>query len=222
MKGAAAIVTVALALVGVFLAAGLTFSLFVLWRAEPGSAIEPFARIAAGVSAALTLACYFAFPLLLSVFIDKGGPALVGGRPLATFKARALARVFDVLCVLLPLTQVVTCRLNGGGGLLFGEAGNTAFAAAALVLNNGLLEWVGGTSVGKFLFKVQVVSMDGGPLTPKQALVRNLARFVDNLILFPAGVLALLDSPLRQRLGDKWAKTIVVKAGTSRTPRPAP
>jgi uncharacterized RDD family membrane protein YckC len=214
MKGTAALLTVVLAFVGVGFAAVCSFFAFMLWRAEPGSPIEPVARVVTAATSMLALGSFVTFPLLLSAFIDKGPPAVAVGRPLATFRARALARVFDDLVVLFPLTLVLWGRLDqADGGFLIGTRGCTVWAVVATVLNNGLLEWIGGTSVGKFLFRVQVIDVGGGRITGTQALVRNLARVVDNLLLFPAGVLALIDSPLRQRLGDRWAKTIVVRAG---------
>lgn len=74
--------------------------------------------------------------------------------------------------------------------------------------------WEGssGTTLGKRLARLRVVSVDGGPVGYRQAFKRNLARLVDALAFYFVGlVVAAQPGPKRsQRIGDRWAGTIVV------------
>ena len=214
MKGTAAIMTIALAFVGVLFVAVLTFAVFLLFTAEAGSPVEPIARWATVAAAFLSLGSFVFFPLLLARFIDRVGAPPAGDCIPAPFKARAAARMVDDLLPLLPLAVVLRDRLAGVDVAAppGGWPAVIAWIVATVLLSNGLLEVVAGASVGKFLAGIRVVSADGKRVSPRQVVIRNAARFVDNLLLFPAGILAMLDSPLRQRLGDRWAGTVVVKA----------
>lgn len=74
-----------------------------------------------------------------------------------------------------------------------------------------LTEWVLGATVGKLICDLRVVSITGRRCSFRQSVKRNLLRTVDFFPLYLTGFVAAKLSPLRQRLGDQWAKTIVVK-----------
>ena len=75
------------------------------------------------------------------------------------------------------------------------------------VLQEGLL----GATIGKQLVGLRVVGREGRRITFGQAFVRNLLRPIDALPgFYLVGGLMTLNSPLRQRLGDRVAGTIVV------------
>jgi uncharacterized RDD family membrane protein YckC len=75
-----------------------------------------------------------------------------------------------------------------------------------------------GRSPGKAMMKLQVVREGGLPITPREALVRNLLRAADLLPMsYFVGFVAMVLSPRGQRLGDLAAGTVVV-----RHDRPAP
>lgn len=80
-------------------------------------------------------------------------------------------------------------------------------------------EWRWGQTIGKNATGLEVRSVDGADrLTYGQASIRNLLRLVD---FFVIGELMIASSKRKQRLGDKAAKTVVVR----RAPRgvaPAP
>ena len=69
-----------------------------------------------------------------------------------------------------------------------------------------------GKTFGKWIFGLQIISVDGGRPTRVALLVRNLLRLVD-LILMWLPLAMVLFSPLRQRVGDLAAGTLVVCAG---------
>lgn len=70
----------------------------------------------------------------------------------------------------------------------------------------------GGRTVGKRLMKLRVISQDATPVTPAQAIYRNLVRFADILPgFYGVGVLSVLVTPNGQRLGDMAAGTLVIQ-----------
>lgn len=75
-----------------------------------------------------------------------------------------------------------------------------------------LLEGAFGQTVGKRLAGVVVVSRDGSPITFRQAAVRNLLRVVDGFFNYAVGLVVMLVTDDRQRVGDLVADTLVVRA----------
>ena len=80
-------------------------------------------------------------------------------------------------------------------------------------------ELLSGTTLGKRIFDCRVLSVDGMAPTPRQIIVRNLARIV-TFALGPPGLmmtlmLMLMFTRNRQRLGDLLANTIVVQPNLS-------
>ncbi len=79
-----------------------------------------------------------------------------------------------------------------------------------------------GRSVGKWVFGLRVVGVDGSPEVPRQSVVRGLVALVD--IYASLGFLALLSamfSPSSQRSGDLAAGTVVIRVrggGAAHTP----
>ena len=70
------------------------------------------------------------------------------------------------------------------------------------------------------IFGLRVANLDGSRVTPRAAVVRNVLRIVDlTLALFP--LVMVFFSPLRQRLGDVAAGTLVVRSGVTIPPPPA-
>ena len=75
-----------------------------------------------------------------------------------------------------------------------------------------VLEGWSGQTVGKRLFGVIVVSRDGSPITFRQSLARNLLRVIDGILNYALGLVVMLVSQDRQRIGDHAAGTLVVRA----------
>ena len=68
-----------------------------------------------------------------------------------------------------------------------------------------------GRTVGKMLLKIRVVRLDGAPVDWSNYLVRWMLRIVDIWLFFGSvGVLSILFTERRQRLGDAAAGTVVV------------
>jgi uncharacterized protein len=71
-----------------------------------------------------------------------------------------------------------------------------------------LTEWKWGKTLGKAVVSIHVTSEDGGRVPFGPATVRNLMRLVD---LFLIGPILIERSARRQRLGDRFAHTVVVR-----------
>ncbi len=75
-----------------------------------------------------------------------------------------------------------------------------------------LLEWIAGFTVGKYLLKMRVVTPEGKKITLKESLIRNFGRMIDGLPCFNIiGMVSILRSEKKQRVGDKLAKTFVIR-----------
>lgn len=76
-----------------------------------------------------------------------------------------------------------------------------------------LTEAVWGATPGKRFLGMEIRMSDGRPATGAACLVRNLARIVDAapyVLPYGVGMLLIRSSFRRQRLGDRWAGTVVV------------
>jgi uncharacterized RDD family membrane protein YckC len=96
-----------------------------------------------------------------------------------------------------------------------------AFAGAIFISASFLLTWGWhvwwearnqGRTPGKRALSLRVVDARGLPLSLHQALVRNIVRVVDFMPLFyGVAAIASITDPLRRRLGDLVADTLVIR-----------
>lgn len=95
------------------------------------------------------------------------------------------------------------------------------FGASLLVLAGYsayylVFEALTGTSPGKRIFRMRVVTLSGERIDASAAFLRNVLRPVDSLFFYLIGILSALFSPQRQRLGDRLAHTMVVRRARTR------
>ena len=74
-----------------------------------------------------------------------------------------------------------------------------------------VLEALQGATVGKMILGLRVVKTNGAPITWTDSLIRNELRIIDGLFSYLVGAILIWTSPLKQRLGDRLANTMVVK-----------
>jgi uncharacterized RDD family membrane protein YckC len=74
-----------------------------------------------------------------------------------------------------------------------------------------VLEATQGATVGKMALGLRVVKTNGAPITWTDSIIRNLLRIIDGLFAYLVGAILIWSSPLKQRLGDRAANTVVVK-----------
>lgn len=123
---------------------------------------------------------------------------------------RSLAALIDMSLVLYSVYFSVS---RWGANLPDGSRGWSGWKAAVVFCLVGAYwvvpEWLFGTTLGKFLCRLRVLSSFDAPMTFTQALKRNLLRPIDFLFFYFVGFVVAMLNPLRQRLGDQWAKTTV-------------
>jgi len=92
---------------------------------------------------------------------------------------------------------------------------NTFFGVVLGVLGSVLyhtcMEGIHGSSIGKRLFGLTVLSEEGGPCSLRQGWKRSLAFLLDSFFFGMVGYAAASNSPRKQRVGDDWADTVVVR-----------
>jgi len=141
----------------------------------------------------------------------------------AGLATRTLAKVVDLLAQMFVLALVLM-----GASFTFGQSGSETGMVVTLVLAVFLIVvlapalcetlWNGRTP-GKAVFGLRVVTVDGGPIQFRHALVRGLLQLVE----LPLGIAVFiaLGNPRSQRLGDLAGGTFVVSersAGALTTP----
>jgi len=128
--------------------------------------------------------------------------------PVARLLPRALALILDLL-LLLPVAYVAMSVLAVED---MSDPKSTVLVAIWLAvefLYHSLMEWLSGWTIGKKILGLKVTELDGARLTFRGALIRNLMRWIDAQML--VGVVVMLRTPRRQRLGDLLGRTIVIQ-----------
>ncbi len=124
---------------------------------------------------------------------------------------RFVAVIVDgiVFFILGYLIAAVTGGITEAG---FDLQGGPAFLLFLLgFLYYWLLEAFLGGTLGKLVLGMRVRMEDGSPCTISASLIRNLLRLVDGLLFYLVGAIFVWTSPSKQRLGDRLAKTVVIK-----------
>jgi membrane protease YdiL (CAAX protease family)/uncharacterized RDD family membrane protein YckC len=149
-------------------------------------------------------------------------PAPAAARPVeyASFGRRLGAALLDSLVWVIGLAFFNPFVVTGNS--------ETAAAIAALVVASAwfnyfaLCEWRWGQTIGKNATGIRVLPLEGGRLSWQAAALRNLLRLVDlPLAMIGADYLIVRGSQRHQRLGDRAAKTIVVREPPAEAPRPS-
>jgi len=128
----------------------------------------------------------------------------------------------SVLSTLFLIALLFFFGVTGALGSLFVDEAAESAALALLFLAVFLIRWgyfiffeilMQGRTPGKKMLGIRVIRDNGLPIGPREALIRNLLRFVDTLpppAYFVGGFAALFNRE-GKRLGDMAAGTIVVR-----------
>jgi uncharacterized RDD family membrane protein YckC len=148
--------------------------------------------------------------------------------PLAGVGSRCLAMVLDSLiqAAIALIVLIASVLLGIGLGTVVQQVTGSASSAGLWVFAFMILllfsAWYGyfavfeivwrGQTPGKRALGLRVISASGRPITPLQAILRNLLRIIDQLpALYAIGIISVLISARNQRLGDIAAGTVVVR-----------
>jgi len=114
-----------------------------------------------------------------------------------------------VLFIFGYLLAAVTGSTSAGGFEL--QGGPFFIFSLTGLLYYILMEAFRGGTLGKLVVGIRVQMEDGNPITMGSSVIRNLLRIVDGLFFYLVGAIFVWSSPNKQRLGDRLAKTVVVK-----------
>jgi uncharacterized RDD family membrane protein YckC len=163
---------------------------------------------------------------MLPMLMDEPSAGEVGLREGAGFGIRALARAIDTVVHVLVgvVVGVATIVLLAIGGALRGQPTDAEVARLSVntplgflagllgsIAMHALAEGLHGSTVGKRLCGLTVVRVDGGPAGVAAAVKRSVAFLWDALFFGLVAAQKMSESPLRQRYGDAWAGTQVVR-----------
>jgi uncharacterized RDD family membrane protein YckC len=141
----------------------------------------------------------------------------------ASLWLRALAAILDSAVVFLAQYYIVEKWGDVGpeGNVVL--TGSPVFllllATAAFWI---LPEWLLGATLGKWACDLRVTTLSGANISFMQALKRNVLRLLDFFGFYLVGFVTASLTPKRQRLGDLWAKTIVVSTKSHQAVAEAP
>lgn len=132
------------------------------------------------------------------------------------------AALTTLLC-LVPLSAMLAVPQNPDGSVKLLVA---TPALAAILLAMTLISWWywvlrpsrrSGRTFAMEWFSIRVIGLDGRPATTGQLTVRWVMLAVDAWFFGAVGLLAMLLTSTRQRLGDILAATLVVRSGPEGT-----
>lgn len=124
---------------------------------------------------------------------------------------RFAATIIDgiVLFMVGYLMAVITGQTSQGG---FNLQGASAFVWFLIgIAYYIVMEAMFGATVGKMACGMKVLKTDGSSMDWNASMIRNILRIIDGLFVYLIGAILVWTSPLRQRLGDRAAHTVVVK-----------
>ena len=134
------------------------------------------------------------------------------------FAPRLVAQIVDGI-ILFIVNYVIGASMAGATSFdFYGAQAYPLIGAGFLVflLYFVVFEGMWGATVGKMVMKIKVVREDGSPCGLGPAVIRNIIRIVDALpFLYIIGLIVMSRSDKKQRLGDKIAKTVVIKSGVT-------
>ncbi len=132
---------------------------------------------------------------------------------------RLVAHLLDLCLVFLMFYVIGQQVAENTGGMTpdgFSLDGTPALVVLVLtflasILYFTLTEGAGGQSFGKKIVGIKVVSEDGSSCSIGQAFSRNVLRLVDGIAFYLVGVISVMRSETKQRLGDRFAGTVVIR-----------
>lgn len=133
--------------------------------------------------------------------------------PLAGVALRIAANFVDSFIILIPFFMFSYFLIS----LIFGSGPpanvEIVFNLSALLIVSFyfiILESRSGQTLGKKMFHIRVVNVDGRNATLKQSVIRNAARVLDGLVLIVPLILIIFTNK-KQRIGDLLASTVVIR-----------
>jgi uncharacterized RDD family membrane protein YckC len=142
---------------------------------------------------------------------------------------RFVALLIDFIIIGLVSAPFSDYRYENGTVSFHSQGTGFLLTQVGWILYFVIMEGAFGATVGKFALGIRVVKLDGSKVDWGSAIVRTVLRIIDGfpyIIPYLVGAILVWSSPMRQRLGDRAANTVVVRAGAvqpaAATPPPPP
>jgi len=140
--------------------------------------------------------------------------------PASTYQAPSRARETSyegvpIRFVAVLIDTIIIAVIAGILAIPFQSQLSGAVSLLIFLLYFIVLEGAYGQTVGKMAVKIKVVREDGTKINYTDAVVRNVLRLIDLIpyfIPYLLGAILIWTSDMKQRLGDRVAHTVVVKA----------
>lgn len=124
---------------------------------------------------------------------------------------RAVAVIIDMI-IFFIIGYIIALFTDDTTSAGYQMEGGPAFLLFLLVLlYYVVLEATLGATLGKMLLGIRVAKVDGSSISWSASLIRNVLRIVDGFLFYLVGAILVWQSPLKQRLGDRIADTVVVQ-----------
>lgn len=129
-----------------------------------------------------------------------------------------LAIVMLLVTMPLGLSTPLFSNIGNVASMMAIWANMTLFAIASVInivlmlLYFSYFESTSGQTLGKKVMGIKVAKDGGDKVTFGDALIRTILRIIDGLGAYLLGLIVILVSEKKQRIGDMAANTIVVKA----------
>jgi len=121
---------------------------------------------------------------------------------------RGIANIIDQLVLVLPVLLIFYF-------LRFDIKDNIVLLTGGIIYFMFMIttEALYGQTLGKYIFHIKVTMDDGRPCTIKASIIRNIGRILDMILgSYLLGIIFILVTKKKQRIGDLLAHTVVVKA----------
>jgi uncharacterized RDD family membrane protein YckC len=125
---------------------------------------------------------------------------------------RSLATIIDYgLYLSFFLWLVVTYgEPNDEGGYTLSNDPKGWWIFIVWIIYFPIIESIRGQTLGKLILGLMVVTKNGNPISFVEAFKRRLLDMIDFSFFGLVAVIAIKNTPDHQRVGDLWAKTIVI------------
>lgn len=87
-----------------------------------------------------------------------------------------------------------------------------ALVEVGAILYHSVCDSYFGASLGKLICGLRVTDLQGARCTLRSAIIRELVFYIDSLFLGLVGYVSMSRSNLKQRFGDVWGRTLVIRA----------
>ena len=140
----------------------------------------------------------------------------------AGLAVRGVEGLIDLVVVIVILYLVATATGHTTDGGFDLPTGPTLIGVVLCLAYFIVLEGLWGATLGKIATNLRVVrESDGEAIDWSAAIIRNLFRVIDGLVLYILGFIVICLTRKHQRLGDLVAGTVVVRRSPQTAPIPA-